>query len=168
MRLKKFCHECGGPLGDREAEGRVRRFCAACEEPVYENPVPATAVVVADSARRILFVKRSVPPKAGWWCLPGGFMELGESPEECALRELREETGIRGRIGDLLGVTSSHSEQYHTVLMMGYLVEDYEGEPRPGDDALDVAFFSQDALPEIAFESHRRFVRVYLAARGNG
>ncbi|MFP4475284.1 MAG: NUDIX domain-containing protein [Desulfatibacillaceae bacterium] len=167
MNIKKFCHDCGGPLVDRDVDGRVRRFCTSCNAPVYENPIPASAVVVMDDAGRVLFVKRSVEPKAGWWCLPGGFMELGETPEECALRELVEETGLSGRISDTLGVTANKSAQYHTVLMMGFLVEQYTGDLIAGDDADDAVFFAPDSLPDIAFDSHRRFVRVALAERGS-
>jgi len=113
---------------------------------------------------RVLLVKRSVEPKKGYWCLPGGFMELGEAPEQAALRELKEETGISGKVEMLLGVCSSNSSQYHTVLMVGYLVKQYSGTLKAGDDASDAAYFHYDGLPEIAFESHRRFIRIYYSA----
>lgn len=96
--------------------------------------------------------------------MPGGFMELGETPEYAALRELQEETGLKGKIDRLLGVTTNTSPQYHTVLMIGYLVKEAVGTLRPDDDASDLAFFSRDAFPEIAFQSHRRFIRIYYAA----
>ncbi|MBU2488797.1 MAG: NUDIX domain-containing protein [Proteobacteria bacterium] len=163
MREKQYCAFCGNPLELREAEGRVRPFCPLCEIPIYENPVPASALVVVDGEGRILLVKRSVDPKKGMWCLPGGFMELGESPEEGALRELCEETRLSGRIGELLGVTASHSQEHHTVLLMGYLIREYSGEPFAGDDAEEAAFFAPESLPELAFDSHREFVRIYLA-----
>ena len=91
-------------------------------------------------------------------------MELGEAPESSALRELKEETGLSGQIEMLLGVTSDPSADYDTILMVGYFVKQYSGTPEPGDDASDVAFFCPDEMPEIAFESHRKFVRIYYAA----
>jgi len=105
-----------------------------------------------------------VEPKKGFWCLPGGFMELGETPEQGALRELKEETNLTGHIGMLLGVTSNHSDKYNTVLMIGYLIENYTGTPRAGDDASDIACFDFDDLPEVAFESHKKFIRIYFSA----
>jgi len=60
-------------------------LCERCGEPIYENPVPATAVVVIDKTESLVLVKRGVDPKKGYWCLPGGFMEIGETPEQEAL-----------------------------------------------------------------------------------
>lgn len=159
---KRFCHFCGNRLTQKDWEGRVRPFCPRCRRPIYENPVPASALVVVDQAANLLLTKRSVDPKKGLWCLPGGFMELSETPEASALRELREETGLVGVIRTLLGVRSNHSDRYGTVLIVGYLVTDYSGEPVPGDDAEAVDFFSPEALPEIAFESHAFFIQTAL------
>jgi ADP-ribose pyrophosphatase YjhB (NUDIX family) len=64
----------------------------------------------------------------------------------------------------LLGVSSNPSTQYHTVLMVSYLVKNYTGTLIPGDDAVDAARFKYDELPEIAFESHAGFIRMYYAA----
>ena len=164
MRKKEYCHYCGTGLIEKFCEGALRLFCNRCQEPIYENPLPATCLVVVDSKDRVLLVKRSVEPKKGFWCLPGGFMELGETPEQAALRELKEETGLVGRIEILLGVYANPSVIYHTVLMVGYLVKSFSGTLIAGDDAMDAAFFNYDRLPEIAFESHINFIRIYNAA----
>jgi 8-oxo-dGTP diphosphatase len=164
MRKKTFCPYCGTRLTEKICEGSPRLFCEQCDEPIYENPIPASCLVVVDNRNRVLLVKRSVEPKKGFWCLPGGFMELGESPEKAALRELEEETGLSGRIEMLLGVSSNPSAQYHTVLMVGYLIRQYTGTLTAGDDADDAVYFHYDELPEIAFESHARFIRMYYAS----
>ena len=164
MRKKTHCPFCGNRLIEKVCDGQQRLFCEYCEEPVYENPIPAACLVVVDEAHRILLVKRSVAPKMGHWCLPGGFIELGESPEQAALRELKEETGLTGKIETLLGVTLNPSDLYHSVLMVGYLVYQYSGNPRPGDDASDVAYFPPRHLPDIAFESHKKFITIYRAS----
>lgn len=91
-------------------------------------------------------------------------MELKETPEQAALRELEEETGLSGKIQMLLGVTSSASPQYDTVLMIGYLIKEYSGLLEPGDDASDAAYFEYNKLPEIAFQSHMKFIRIYYSA----
>jgi 8-oxo-dGTP diphosphatase len=91
-------------------------------------------------------------------------MELGEAPEHAALRELAEETGLKGQIDMLLGVSTNPSALYHTVLMVGYLVTSYTGNMTAGDDAMDVNFFHFNELPDIAFESHASFIRMYYAA----
>ena len=165
MRPKTHCCYCGNPLTRKHWEDRLRLFCEHCRQPIYENPIPATCVVVTDANRRLMLVRRSVAPKIGHWCLPGGFMELGETPREAALRELTEETGIAGRIDRLLGVLSNPSDQYHTVLMVGYRVRSYSGSPIPGDDASEVRWFAGGDLPEIAFSSHRKFVEMVYHQR---
>ena len=129
--------------------------------PLYENPIPATCLVVVNAKNQVLLVKRDIEPKKGQWCLPGGFIELGEAPEDGALRELSEETGLTGKIDRLLGVRAAPSAQYHSVLMVGYLVRQYKGEPIAGDDAADAQWFAQIGMPPIAFNSHRHFVNQY-------
>ena len=163
MKQKKFCHFCGFPLEYRFLEGQKRLYCIACKEPLYENPIPASCCVVTNDTGEILLVKRSVEPKIGMWCLPGGFMELGETHEEAALRELEEETGIKGKISDLLGVMAHPSLLYGSVAITGFWVENFSGQPFPGDDASDCAFFAYKKLPEVAFRAHMAFIRTYIA-----
>lgn len=165
MKEKRFCHHCGRRLVARIIDGSDRLYCAHCRQVLYENPIPATCIVVDDNGGGVLLVKRSVEPKIGFWCLPGGFMELGETPEESALRELEEETGLKGQIDRLLGVTTNPSDRYDTVLMIGFLVKTFTGALFPGDDASAAAFFTENALPEIAFESHETFIRKHYAAK---
>jgi len=163
MRPKTHCYYCGNPLTRKYVEGGNRLFCEACRTPIYENPVPATSLVVADAEKGVVLVKRDVEPKKGFWCLPGGFVELGETPEQAALRELREETGLDGQIDRLLGVTADKSDLYGNVLMIGYLVKRFSGGLVPGDDAAAAAYFQPERMPEIAFSSHRHFLKIYCA-----
>lgn len=164
-KTKRFCPFCAHVLERRHIEGRMRLYCTGCREPIYENPVPAACVVLIDDQQRILVVKRKVDPKAGQWCLPGGFVECGETTEQAALRELQEETGLIGRINSLIGVTTSPGTLYRSILIVGYLVTTFSGRATAGDDASAVGFFNRDQLPEIAFESHRSFIRLYFSTR---
>lgn len=161
MQKKRHCPYCGHLLEDRFVEGRTRRWCSSCREPIYENPVPATCLVVADDNDRILLVKRSVPPKIGYWCLPGGFVEADESPETAALRELKEEAGLDAVIETLINVHSHPSAFYGSVIIIGYLVRHFSGTPVPGDDASEAAFFEPASMPEIAFDIHASLIQAY-------
>jgi ADP-ribose pyrophosphatase YjhB (NUDIX family) len=159
MQKKQFCPYCGLRLSEKFYENRNRLFCLCCNDPIYENPTPAACLVVTDAQGQILLVQRNVDPQKGLWCLPGGFIELGESPESAALRELYEETGLTGQIHKLLDVTTNPSRMYDSVLLVGYWITAYSGNLIAGDDASDVAFFPPGNLPEIAFESHLKFIR---------
>lgn len=119
---------------------------------------------MSDRHDRLLLVQRKVAPKKGEWCLPGGFMELGETPEAAALRELSEETGLTGAVEGLIGLKATPNRIYHTVLVMGYRVRPLGEKIRAGDDAMAVRWFSYQKLPPIAFGSHREFVKNVTAS----
>ena len=162
LEKKIYCHCCGKRLSHRFTEGRQRLFCENCRRPIYENPIPATCLVVVNAKGQLLLVKRSVAPQKGQWCLPGGFIELGEQPDKGALRELLEETGLAGDIDRLLGLCTTPSPQYDSVLMAGYLVTRFEGQAAPGDDAAEIGWFTYPDIPSIAFASHQSFIDQYF------
>ena len=142
----------------------MRCYCRQCRLPIYENPVPAACSVVVDDRGRLLLVKRGVSPKQGKWCLPGGFIECGETPEQAAVRELKEETGLDGSVHSLIGVTTTPGTLYRSILVIAFLITCFSGQAAAGDDAADVAFFPKEDVPEIAFESHQSFIRIYYSA----
>jgi thiamine-phosphate diphosphorylase len=156
MNTKRFCHFCGSQLTDKFIESRTRLFCRDCNRPIYENPIPATAAVVFNKNHEVLLVKRNIEPKAGQWCLPGGFLELDEPPENGCLRELKEETGLEGEIHRWAGNVLSESPIYKSVLVMGYCIKNIHGPLIAGDDCDEVAFFKPETMPPIAFQSHRK------------
>ncbi len=137
----------------RPTEGRERPVCSRCGHIVYINPIPAAAVVLIDRGR-VLLTLRDVAPKKGEWCLPGGFVEWGEGAADAAARELLEETGICAGELSLVGVYDSVTGPRLHVLVVAFRALSWTGEPRPGDDAADVAWFSVDSAPDLAFDVH--------------
>ena len=120
------------PVGDRP-----REVCSVCGEIFYQNPLPAAAALVLDGDRRVLLVRRKFPPNQGMWCLPTGFAEMGETIAEAALRELREETGLTGRVARLIDADSWKSSFYGDVLVVTFEVDKLSGTETAGDDADD-------------------------------
>jgi 8-oxo-dGTP diphosphatase len=118
----KYCPLCGSELRIKKEEGRSRHFCPRCNWTKYENPLPSAAALVRDDEDGILLVKRGVQPGKGKWALPSGFIEIEETPEEACLRELKEETGLEGKILRLIGVYTQKSQVYKKVLIIGYEV----------------------------------------------
>jgi len=150
----QFCPACGGELALIDTEGRDRPVCTDCGHIVYINPIPAIALVVIDEQRRVLLVLRSVEPKKGDWCLPGGFLEWGEHPKEGGARELFEETGVTAGEMELVGAYDSVTGTCRHVLVLAYRVKDWSGEEIAGDDADAVAWYSLDDMPKLAFDNH--------------
>ncbi len=152
-----ICPLCGTRLIEKVIENRQRKVCSSCGWIAYDNPLPCAAAFVRNSKGEVLLVKRGVEPGKGEWGLPSGFMEIDETPEEACLRELEEETGLRGKINRLIGVYAQDSLTYRRVLIIGYEVK-AQGRPRPGSDSVEVRYFPPEDLPPIVFLSHRRLV----------
>ncbi len=101
------------------------------------------SIVIKDG--KILLIRRGAEPNRGKWSIPGGMVEPGEDPDYAALRELREETGVNGRVIGLFGIyqyverDSEGKVKYH-FLLLDYLVEPVGGTPRASSDALELRF----------------------------
>jgi ADP-ribose pyrophosphatase YjhB (NUDIX family) len=135
----------------------MRLYCRTCDTINYENPLPATAAVVLDH-EQLLLVKRGMEPGKGKWCLPGGFVELDESPSEGVLRELHEETGLRGTVDQLIEAVYEDSPFYGPLIIIGYGVTPHGGGLQAGDDAAEVQYFPLADLPPVAFDSHQTLI----------
>lgn len=151
------------------AERRVRRLCARCGEIAYCNPKVLVTTIVA-SADRVLLCRRAVPPAAGRWALPGGFMESGETMEEAAARETREETGVQLDPREL---------RLYGVAMLPQLSEIYVGflatvggptNLVSDSESTEVGFFGEADLPwsELAYADIGVYLREYFSERRSG
>ena len=163
----RFCPLCGKMLYADEIEGQLRMRCpdGSCGFIFYQNPTPAAGAIVVKE-NKILLVKRAHPPKVGWWCIPAGFMEWHEHPSQTATRELKEETGLQIEIESLFEIYTGQDDPRSNSVLILYLGKVVGGELRAADDALEVAYFSFDNLPEkIAFESHYRAFADYQERR---
>jgi ADP-ribose pyrophosphatase YjhB (NUDIX family) len=162
MKTKLFCSICASPLDKDVLEGKERQLCRNCGEIFYENPLPAAAVILLNHNREILLVKREREPSKGMWCLPIGFAEIGESIEDAALRELKEEAGVEGRIIQLVHVGSEYNSFYGDVLVVIFEVEKTGGEEKAGDDAMDCRYFPVMNLPKLAFDSQEKAIQKFV------
>jgi 8-oxo-dGTP diphosphatase len=113
-------------------------------------PVPTVAVglVARDRHGRLLLVRRGNPPAKGSWSLPGGRVEAGETLAEAAARELREETGLVARIGEVAGVVERIGEGYHYVIADLWAELD-DPEPVAASDVDDAILVELEALPHL-------------------
>jgi ADP-ribose pyrophosphatase YjhB (NUDIX family) len=157
----QWCPRCRSRLKIGEIDDSVRPHCPACGFVYYQNPAPAAgAILIKDS--QILLVQRSIDPARGDWCIPAGFMEWTEHPQQTAIRELKEETGLGISIDTMFDIFMGMDDpRTHAVLIL-YLATVVGGELKPGDDADDARYFSFDNLPtNIAFQAHRDALALY-------
>jgi NAD+ diphosphatase len=142
-RSHQFCGRCGTPTRDRAHE-RAKE-CPACGHVVFPRVSPAMMVLVT-RGRELLLARANRFPKAMYSAL-AGFVEPGESIEDCIHREVREEVGVEV---DGLRYFASQSWPFPHSLMIAYTAEHAGGEARPCDDEIaDVQWFALDALPAL-------------------
>jgi ADP-ribose pyrophosphatase YjhB (NUDIX family) len=163
-KQRQFCLYCGEGIIKKHEDGVLRDFCPACHSFFYVNPLPVVSSIL-DSEREILLVKRDRPPSKGSWCLPSGFAEAGESIEDAALRELEEETGIKGKIVRLLDVDSYKSRFYGDLLFLTFIVEQTGGKLAAGDDSAKAQFWPVNKIPPLAFRPNRRALDAYIKSK---
>src|SRR5690242_13113726 len=101
QRRAKHCPLCAAALVQGEHEGRERSRCSRCSFVLFENPAAASAGLVLDGSGKVLLVRRAIEPFRGQWALPAGYQEIDEPPAETAVREVREECGIRVEVTSL-------------------------------------------------------------------
>ena len=121
----------------------------------------AGAIIVKDG--KLLLQRRADNHK---WGLVGGLLEMNETYEEAALREIREETGLEVRLDALLGIYHNHNmvwsngDRAHVITAI-YLADIVSGEPRIDEESLELSFFSREELPELFAEDHRLALDAY-------
>jgi len=147
-----FCPRCGGALEDREAFGRVRRYCPACDLIVFRDLKVAAGVLVMRGGE-VLLVRRRMNPRQGTWTFPAGFVDCDEDPAEAAARECWEETGLEVEITGLVDVVAGREHEHGAHIVIVYRARLVGGEPRADDDVDRVAFFALDELPPLAFRA---------------
>ena len=131
------------------------------------NPIPRnpfiTVDIIIEINSGIILIKRKNPPYG--WAIPGGFVDYGESIEDCARREAKEETGLDIRLMRQFHTYSdpSRDPRHHTVSTI--FIATATGIPKAGDDAEDAVVFTRESLPEdIAFD-HMKILEDYFSGK---
>jgi len=167
-RRIQHCRVCGAPTSYRVPadDNRERAVCSACGEIHYENPlnVVGTVPVWGD---QVLLCRRAIEPRHGLWTLPAGFMELGESTADGALRETVEEAGAKVEMQALFSVISVvRVGQVHLFFRARMLDTSLD----PGPESLEARLFCEDEVPwdELAFRTVRQTLEWFFEDRRRG
>ena len=164
----KYCCYCGGVTVVRipEKDDRERFVCSVCEIVHYQNPnVVAGCIPVLDE--RVLLCRRAIEPRSGLWTLPAGFMELGETTMEAAVRETLEEANARVSLQNLYVVLNlPHVDQVYMMFRARLLDMDFF----PGVESTEVRLFAEPEIPwaSLAFRTIEITLEYYFADRRDG
>jgi 8-oxo-dGTP diphosphatase len=160
----RYCSYCGGILEQRIAHGRERPVCTDCGRVHFQDPKVAV-IVFAVSGRKVLLVKRGIVPEQGRWTLPGGYVDAGEDPRKTAVRECREETGLRVKITALVDVRFTEEHPGGASILIIFGGEVVGGELSASDDAWDAGLFPPEELPPLGFDLTRELVVTWAEER---
>lgn len=167
-RLQKFCSQCATPITQRipPDDNRLRDVCDHCGAVHYQNPRNVVGVLPIWHDK-ILLCRRAIEPRYNTWTLPAGFMELGETTAQGAMRETQEEAGAQIELGPLYTIIDvPHAEQVHFFFLAKVLSE----ELYPGPESLEAAFFDVDDIPwsELSFRTVISTLKHYVEDRKTG
>lgn len=167
-RTFQHCKVCGAPVAYQVPadDNRPRAVCTACATIHYENPLNVVGTVPY-WGEQVLLCRRNIEPRKGLWTLPAGFMELGESTADGALRETDEEAGAHVSLEGLFSVLN--------VVRVGQVHFFYRARMldlhlAPGPETQEARLFSEADIPwdELAFRTVRETLRLYFADRRSG
>src|SRR5262249_47737787 len=148
-----------------EADERDRLICTSCGTIQYQNPrILVTTLIEFED--RLLMCQRRHPPSAGLWTPPAGFMEQGETLEEAAARETREETGVLVSV-DQLHLYMVSNVAWMSEVYVGFRARVETPELRIGPECTDVRFMGEDEIPyaNLAFRETEGFLRLFFSER---
>jgi len=165
MHVFSYCPRCGVRLPDpgEAAERLLVQTCPACRTDHWRNAKPcAGALVIKDG--RVLLGRRAIEPARGQWDIPGGFLQPWEHPQDGAVREVLEETGLHVQPSAICTiVVDTYADESYT-LNVYYLVEVVAGEEQAADDLAELGWFAPDELPgSYAFAHCEQVLSAWVA-----
>lgn len=164
----KYCSDCGNPVSIKIPAGdsRQRHVCDHCGTIHYQNPriIAGTLPVVGD---KVLLCRRAIEPRLGFWTLPAGFMENGETTEEAAARETIEEAEAKV---DIQGLYMVFNLPHISQVYIFYRADVVNGEFGVGVESLESRLFEEHEIPwsDLAFPTVGRALKHYFADRQSG
>jgi 8-oxo-dGTP diphosphatase len=151
----------------RIIEGREVEACPRDDFVLWHDPKVSTAVVV-EVEGGVLLGRRAIEPGLGQWCLPGGFVNDDEAPAAAAARECMEEVNAAVEITGLIGVYHIAKTGAPSMIGIAFSARLAGGaKPTAGSEMLELGVFPLDAMPPLAFSSHRSVVADYLKSRAS-
>ena len=159
-----FCQRCGHRLTQKSIEEKDRSYCESCGFIAFQDPKVAAAVLVTIDGELVL-VRRGNEPALGRWSFPSGYVDRGESVEDGAVREVREETGLDVTLTGLVGL---YSKTGSPVVLAVYTANAVGGRLQAGHDATEVGLFGPDELPPLPFDHDEQILSDWRERKARG
>lgn len=142
VKIKDICPHCGG------------------ETESYRNPVPTVDIIIEVGDGKIVMIRRKNEPLG--WAIPGGFVDYGESLEDAAVREAREETSLDVTLVEQMHTYSApdRDPRQHTISTV--FVARGRGTPKAAHDAVEIGIVTEDTLPAPIMFDHSRILADYF------
>jgi len=139
--------------------------CPKCqtEVEICKNPLTAVDIIIEIDSKGIILIKRKNPPFG--WAIPGGFVEYGESLEEAAVREAKEETNLEVGLIKQFHTYSDQNRDHRFHCISTVYIAKAKGTPEAKDDAAEIGIFNQSNLPDEIVFDHRVILRDYFKSK---
>ena len=155
----RYCPLCATALIEREVAHVRRAVCPACNFIQFPSP-KVVVVVVVQHRDKLLLGKRNIEPGKGLWNFCGGYIELGETVEEAAIREVKEESTLDVELEQLVGIYSEGGGSHIVIAYQtSILTHQVSRVAAQQEELSELAFFAWEALPPLAFPVHHQILR---------
>jgi ADP-ribose pyrophosphatase YjhB (NUDIX family) len=145
-----YCLECGTQLQNKQFEGREREVCPNCGWVNYEHRKLSAGVRIEQDGK-LLLVQRGIDPWYMKWYMPAGYMEVDEDPDQAAIRETLEETGLSVKILGLAGIYTYSDDPRGNGLVLLYDAKIIGGKLKVTSETLQAGFFSIQEIEKMQF-----------------
>ena len=154
-----FCPRCGKPPTITYPRSIT---CEHCGYAAFYNPKPVACAIPQTAGGELILMRRGFEPRRGHWSMPGGFVDLGESVQDAAIREVQEELNLKIDVTHLIGVYSRAEDR--TVVVVYAAIA--RGTPSLTEEALEVRAFAPIDIPwqDLAFWSDESALRDHLSS----
>lgn len=152
----RYCPQCKQSLKQKLFDGRERLHCPKCDFIFWNNPKPVVSIILHKQGKALM-LQRAKEPLKNYWCLPGGYINYEETPEQAIIRETKEELGVNIKINKLVGVYRIDNDPRGVnidIIYDGIFMDDYV----LSDEHKSIAYFYPKNLPAKIAYKHREAI----------
>ncbi len=156
----KYCPNCKTNLQRKIIENATRLYCPSCDFIFWDNPKPVVSILL-HTDEKILMLQRAKNPLKNYWCLPGGFVNSSEAPEQAVKREIKEELDMDIDIDEILGAYLIDNDPRGIHIDIIYIGKP-KGSIHLSNEHSKYAYFQKSELPDLIAYKHREAISDWI------